>query len=195
MAKNDQEDAFERCLSSNLARVIDLVKFAEAKNAALLAFDSASAVAIANILNRTGGPPAAYADVLPIAGTLLIFSSVVALFSIMPRIALSRFYKREHRPERPLNLSFYGDIREVPLDKFPARIRERYLPPPSHSVTDAYLEDLSAQIHVNSAIADRKYSLFKVAGWITFTALLVLSLPGVLNVFRAAIHFLVGWAR
>lgn len=41
MVKNDQQEAFEKILTSNLMRAIDFVKFAEAKNAALLTFNSA----------------------------------------------------------------------------------------------------------------------------------------------------------
>jgi hypothetical protein len=51
MAKNDQEEAFERLLTTSLARVIDFVKFAEAKNAALLTFNSAWIVAGVTLLH------------------------------------------------------------------------------------------------------------------------------------------------
>ncbi|RXG95803.1 hypothetical protein [Bradyrhizobium zhanjiangense] len=36
--KDDQEDAFEKTLSTQLSRNIDFAKFAETKNAALLMF-------------------------------------------------------------------------------------------------------------------------------------------------------------
>jgi hypothetical protein len=41
MPRDDQEEAFDKLLSAHLARTQDFVKFAEAKNAALLTFSSA----------------------------------------------------------------------------------------------------------------------------------------------------------
>ncbi|WP_439360539.1 hypothetical protein [Bradyrhizobium sp. DASA03007] len=44
--KDDQEDAFEKTLSTQLNRNIDFLKFAETKNAALLTFSSAWIMAL-----------------------------------------------------------------------------------------------------------------------------------------------------
>lgn len=40
MARNDQQDSYEKLLSASHGRMLDLVKFAETKNAALLTFCS-----------------------------------------------------------------------------------------------------------------------------------------------------------
>ena len=50
MAKNDQQEAFEKLLSSVLGRVVDFLRFAEAKNAALLTFSSAWILASTTLL-------------------------------------------------------------------------------------------------------------------------------------------------
>ncbi|MDR9820597.1 adenylate/guanylate cyclase domain-containing protein [Rhizobium hidalgonense] len=47
--KNDQQEAFERVLVTSLARVLDFLKFAEAKNAALLTFASAWIIGSINL--------------------------------------------------------------------------------------------------------------------------------------------------
>jgi hypothetical protein len=185
VAKNDQEDAYEKYLSASLARVIDFVKFGDAKNAALLAFDSAATVAIGNMLTRQEGAPAAFSGVLPVAGTLLIVSALVALFAIMPRADLARFYKRADRDQRAPNLLFFGDIAKIPMTDFSTRARDRYLPDKGRSATDDYLTDLSIQVRANSAVAARKYSLFKLGGWLTFAALVIVSSPAIIYLLKA----------
>lgn len=50
MAKNDQEEQFEKIMTANLARIVDFLKFAETKNAALLTFCSAWILAILGAL-------------------------------------------------------------------------------------------------------------------------------------------------
>src|SRR4051794_33193573 len=97
MAKNDQQDAYEKVLAASLARVIDLVKFAEAKNAALLAFTSAWTVAIANLMARENSTPLAFAAFMPISGALFLIAALLALYSILPRVDLSKFFKGEQR--------------------------------------------------------------------------------------------------
>jgi hypothetical protein len=54
--KDDQEEAFEKILSTQLGGTIDFVKFAETKNAALLTFSSAWIIGTINLL--TGPNPA-----------------------------------------------------------------------------------------------------------------------------------------
>lgn len=72
MAKNDQQEAYEKHLTATLARVIDFVKFAEAKNAALLTFSSAWTLATINILNKFDVTPPIWTWC---GGVALFFSS------------------------------------------------------------------------------------------------------------------------
>lgn len=191
MAKNDQQEAYAKLLESNLTRVIDLVKFAEAKNAALLAFASAWTVAIANLMAREESAPVAFAQVMPVSASLFLISALIALYSILPRADLSKFFRGEKRVSRDLNLLFYGDISKVEIDAYPERAKERYFPPEKHSATSEYLSDLSCQIHVNSTIANRKYVLFKVGAWITVISMAVLVWPATWYLIKGAIKFLV----
>lgn len=188
MAKNDQQDAYDKVLTASLARVIDFVKFAEAKNAALLAFCSGWTVAIANLITKENPVPGAYGDVLPVSGSLFLIAALMALYSFIPRVKLGDFFKGEAKVSRELNLLFYGDVSEVAIDDYPARLKARYLPEEKHSATDKYFSDLSCQIHVNSTIASRKFGLFKMATWVTLLALIILVAP-------AAWYLLIGVVR
>ena len=195
MAKNDQQDAYEEALVTNLARVLDLLKFAEAKNAALLAFTSAWTVAIANLMARQEAPPAAFADVLPVSGALFLIAALVALYSILPKVRLAEFFKGEQRIARELNLLFYGDISQIDIATFPERLRTRYYPADKCSTTDQYLTDLSCQIHVNSTIASRKYTLFKIGAWVTLGSMIILVSPAAWYLLKGVINILVTAAR
>ena len=58
--RDDQEEAFEKILSSQLTRTIDFVKFAETKNAALLTFSSAWIIGAINLLTGQATLPLGY---------------------------------------------------------------------------------------------------------------------------------------
>jgi hypothetical protein len=112
-----------------------------------------------------------------VAATLLLGAALLAVFSFLPRVNLSRFHKGPAAVSRSLNLVFYGDIRLLALSDVEAKMRERFLPAASHSATDEFLGDLACQIHVNSTIACRKYALFKWGAWLALVALALLSWP------------------
>lgn len=177
MAKNDQEEAYEKALVGSLTRVTDWLKFAETKNGALLAFVSAWTVAIANLLAKDGGPPAAFAMVLPIAAYLFIAAGLILLIAFVPKITLSDFFRRSGATRRPVNYIFYGDIAAQRLTEFPAKVKAKYLPAQGNSATAGYLDDLAVQVHVISSIARFKFRMFKAAGWITVIGLAVLAWP------------------
>ncbi|MBD8679254.1 Pycsar system effector family protein [Sphingomonas sp. CFBP 13720] len=189
MAKNDQQEAYEKVLTATFSRVNDWVKFAEAKNAALLAFSSAWAVAIGNALAKDGGASAQYASYLPVAGCLFIAAAVIAIFSFLPRISLSKFFRGEQAIARPLNLVFFGDIAAIPIENVASRFRDQYMPIENDTLTESYATDLTCQIHVNSTIANRKFKQFKFACWFALAAIVVLAIPAAKYVFIFAIRF------
>lgn len=179
MAKNDQQEAYEKLLSATLVRAIDFVKFAEAKNAALLTFSSAwilSSVTLVfgNSPLQAGGLKTAFIIALP----LFILSAVVSVISFFPRTALSRFHKD---PERQKALLYFGDAAEFSPASYRDRMHERYLPPDGCSATQNYLDDLAIQANVNSSIALRKFNFFKAGAFIVLIALLILSAPAFCN--------------
>lgn len=177
MAKNDQEEAYEKVLVASLTRVTDWLKFGETKNGALLAFVSAWTVAIANLMAKDGGPPPAFAIVLPISAFLFIIAGLILLIAFVPKIALSDFFRTSGATRRPVNYIYYGDIAEQSIVEISEKLKAKYLPTDGMSATDGYLNDLAIQIHVISTIARFKFRMFKAAGWITVAGLGVTAWP------------------
>jgi hypothetical protein len=177
VAKDDQQEALEKALSASLARIIDQVKFAETKNGALIAFNTAWTVAIANLLSRVDGPPAGYENVLRYAATLFLLSAFVALLSFLPRRKLDLFYPKRDRPGRDYNLIFFGDIVRCDISEVGDLMAARYLPKGNASASPEYLADLSNQICVNSHIASRKFTLFLRAAALAFLGMGLVAYP------------------
>jgi hypothetical protein len=173
VAKDDQEEAFEKLLSATLTRTLDFVKFAEAKNAALLAFSSAWILASVNLLAGQQKLPAGYANAFSLALPLFVIAGLVCIASFLPRM-LDRFHKPADGAK---NLLFFGHVSTFEIGTYKERLAERYLPPAGHYVTGGYLDDLSVQIAVNSRIAVRKFRLFNVAACCVLAAIACLLVP------------------
>lgn len=166
----EQNELLERILAASLARSVDFVKFAEAKNAALLTFCSAWSLAMVALLLKGEPKPLPFdlGVTLHIALILLVIAAVITISSFLPRINLSAF-NRAH--ERKLNLLFFGDIAKLSLEEFHSRVKTRYLPPGEAPFSSEYLSDLCEQITVNSKIASRKFTQFKWAAILALVAI------------------------
>jgi Family of unknown function (DUF5706) len=185
MPKDDQQEAYEKLLSSTLSRTIDFVKFAETKNAALLTFSSAWILASVTLLfgaSRLTSEP--WQIAFGIALPCFIVSGLISMFSFIPRLSLSAFHKD---PERLKSLLYFGDAAEYAPQDFVKSTRERYYPMANQSATDCYLYDLAVQINVNSIIAVRKFRLFWYGASFTTFALIILSIPAISAIWRATL--------
>lgn len=181
----DSDNALEKNLSANLGRVIDWLKFAETKNAALLAFCSAWIIAIANFVFNAKGAPVVATVAAASALPLFVLGALLALVSFIPRTGLASFFSRGKNATRTRNLLFFGDLRKVPLEAAGAELSERYGPAAGRSITDNFVEDIAVQIVVNSRIAYRKFQLFDWAASCVIGAFAVMTLiPIVLLLFR-----------
>lgn len=177
MPKNDQEEAFEKLLSADLARTLDFVKFAEAKNAALLAFASAWIVASINLLTGSNKLPSGYSTAFTAALPFFGLAGLICIISFLPRM-LNSFYKPADGSK---HLLFFGDVATLDIGAFKDRITERYMPKDGCSATAGYLEDLTVQIAVNSRIAKRKFALFNFAALCVLAAISILMLTAILH--------------
>lgn len=169
MAKDEQQEAFEKSLSAILSRVIDLLKFAEAKNAALLTLSSAWVMASINLLGGTtisGELKFLFKISLP----LFVIAALIAIFSFLPKINLGKALKD---PARGKSLLYFGDIATFPVLAYKDFVRERYYPVNGETSTCNYLDDLSVQIAVNSRIAKTKFHLFNVGAWVFLLAFII----------------------
>jgi Family of unknown function (DUF5706) len=164
-----QDDAIVALLLASLQRTIDFLKYAEAKNGALLTFSSAWVLAILNIVLNDK----------PIKGLLLyeytvippfILAGLAALISFFPRMHLPGFLGGRRAGPHPKNLLYFGDVGLMTVSEFQNAVRDNYYPQDARGVTDAYIRDLTVQIAVNSQITNRKLRLFQIGLWLVMIA-------------------------
>ncbi|MCP1843659.1 hypothetical protein ACVIHI_003422 [Bradyrhizobium sp. USDA 4524] len=182
--KDDQEEAFEKILSTQLGRTIDFVKFAETKNAALLTFSSAWILGAINLLTGKASLSPGYNIAFCVALPLFAIGGLVCILSFVPQV-LARFFQSD---DDSVSLLYWGHIAQIPVARYHDRVTERYKPNEGHSVTARYLDDLCVQISVNARIATRKFTMFNIAAGFVFAAIFILTLPslwwGVRLIFR-----------
>lgn len=176
MAKNDQQEAYEKLMSANHGRMVDFVKFAEAKNAALLTFCSVWIGAIINLLKSPEGLPFGYRHAFMAALPLLAIAAVICLKSLLPRL-LEQVYKRD---DEYRNLLYFGDIAKGGVKEYPDMAAEIYMPEEGQSATPTYLHDLGVQIAIQSSIAHRKFRMFHWAGSLVLLAFVCMALPPII---------------
>lgn len=181
MAKDEQQEAFEKVLSANLARVVDLIKFAETKNAALLTFAAFWILALVNLLAGGRVLPAGFAQAFMTALPVFAFAAFTCVLAFLPKIDIQR---REPAGERYRNLLFFSDIATVPLGDYEDAARQRYLPGPGEAASAAYLRDLAREVAVNARIAQRKFGLFHWAARIMCLAIAILIAPALWHLAR-----------
>lgn len=154
----------EERLLKVLAIVTDWLKFAEAKNAMLIAFNGASIYGIAKALEldffkeSTGWTTYAFCVI-----AVLAFSAITSLISFVPR----------------LNLISSGSVlgTEVPNSVFFEHLKRKTKVEIIQAICEtdekefsSFEKDIACQIKQNSDIASKKYSYFTVAVWLTVCA-------------------------
>ena len=164
-----RKEAFGQVLSASLVRVIDFLKFAETKNAALLTFASAWTFASISVLTGERAPAGILGGAYWVALILFSGAAVVAILSLLPKLNLHAFHRD---PTKPNNLLYFGHIAEFDTALFRTRVQERYLGEGDQSPTDEYLDDLMVQISVNSKIASWKFGMFNLGARLVLIALL-----------------------
>jgi hypothetical protein len=156
VAKNDQQEQLDKIVSTNLARAIDFVKFAETKNAALLTFCSAWLIALATLIISDKPVPQSMVQGAKLALPFFVLGAGICLISFFP-IVSSQLLKDVYAGE---NLLFFGDVAKIPLANLISNSTAKYLPKEGETTTDGYLADMFSQISANSRIASRKFKLF-----------------------------------
>jgi hypothetical protein len=174
MAKNDHREAFDKILSSTLSRVLELLKFAEAKNAALLTFASAWMVATINLLSTDRALPEGLPTALKVAFILFILAALVAMWSFLPKLKVDVFHRD---PLQHKNLLYFGDIATFDTGVYRTRVRERYMPCDGPPTAESYLDDLAIQVAVNSKIVSRKFAIFNIGAGLIAMAILMMAIP------------------
>ena len=150
-----------------LSLVNEWLKFAEAKNGALLAVDSAMIFGVFK-LSESGWP---HVGLFYLTISVLIASAVSCLISFIPKLKMPTFtMKRE--PDSGDSLIYYGHIAKYNPENY---LKALYGQADTGSVSPSSLEvDYAKQIVTNSRIALRKYFCFTVALWFAVGALTLL---------------------
>jgi len=154
--------------------VSDRLKFAEAKNAMLIAFNGASIFGAIRLLNLDIVKNSEFLEnyVLFVI-VCLIFSTVNCLISFAPRVKIVKggFYDSGKVP----NVLFFEYLK----GKSNLEIIKEVT---GESKTEEYTrlqKDIAEQIKQNSIIASRKYSHFTISVWITISAYVIVLLAGI----------------
>lgn len=170
MAEAENSELNEKLLAGKLQRVIEFLKFAEAKNAALLTLASALTIAIGNLL-LNAGLPLGIARGLCLALPLAMGAALAAILSFVPRLSVSEFLGGHRAGPHPRNLLFFGDVAAQTIKEYKAAMEGHYVS--SGKLTSQYIDDLLTQIHVNSAITHRKMRLFQIGATLIGAAIAV----------------------
>ncbi|MFB9984540.1 Pycsar system effector family protein [Mesorhizobium kowhaii] len=190
MARDDQQDSYDKLLSASHGRMLDLVKFAETKNAALLTFCSVWMGSIIAILRSPDEPPMGYRAAFLVVLPLLAVAALISLTSFLPKF-LHHFHQNVGGAT---NLLYFGDIAELAPEEFGGAARKRYFPKEDQSATDDYLDDLALQVAVQARIANRKFRTFNAAGRLVLASFVCLAVPPIVwalqTIWRTAQTFI-----
>lgn len=170
MEKNTFSQELEVFLEKQLERTNFWLSFAEAKNAALLAFNIA-------ILAFVVG----FQKDFPILSTLsmivFIFSSLICLWSFYPKEPkcpiVDTKRKKDNKKENKLNnFLYWKTIAHIETtEKFIDKVVVRYFPDQTvDGIKSELYNDLAQEIIDNSRVAKSKYELFSLAIRIDFLA-------------------------
>ena len=167
------------------------LNFAEAKNAALLAFNIALIAAISS-----GDVSPNYSSLQYIIVAILIFSTTISLLSFVPRTnnkisqktykytvgILDMIIEKIFKEKADKNLLFYGYIGEFEIaqaDDYLEELKKYYGSKEKEEVT-MFEKDLAEEIIINSRITKRKYNYFKASLCILIVGMILLFIVAVL---------------
>jgi len=178
MPQQDHDREYGQLILSSLGRTIDFLKFAEAKNAASLTFASAWALGITNTLSGNRVLSSGEAQALGLSRFLFVLAIVVAAWSFLPRLRGKAFHRGAKQPP---NLLYFGDIAAYELEAFKMHLDRAYRGDSPTLGTERYLDDLRAQLWINSRIAHRKFRIFGMCMLLTFAALIIAMAPAMMD--------------
>jgi Family of unknown function (DUF5706) len=182
-------DAFSEKLLVIFHNVNEWLKFAEAKNAVLLAFSGTAMAATLTALTTGQGMPTAFRWGLSLATGLLCIAALLSSISFLPKTALEKILWQKGRPSGRImpqttdNFYYFGDLRKYKIVELLDSLNTQYF---SQSIQKPYSkehEDLASQITVNSEIAFLKYRFFTYALYCLISSILAIPSLALLNLF------------
>ena len=157
-----RRDVEER-LFQLLDRVIDWLKFAEAKNTGAVGLSSTALGVIVTFLVAGPGVSELAGIGLGVGAVMLMISLMLAVASFLPSTDLERHLLGERTPPGPNdNLLFYGHLARYEPRALVRAVAEHYFEQVADDAVPSKLAiDLAAQVVTNSRITVRKLALFK----------------------------------
>jgi hypothetical protein len=178
MSTINQEEHLYKIFSN----VNNWLKFAEAKNAALVAFNSA---AVAGIMQAY---PTDKPDLMVFKGIMIALFSIsicISIYTFLPILSKTFSYQKyeesKFESEKPnLNSLFYGHHCKITSKQLLTLINIK-TPIENQKIPNLEM-DIADQIITNSEITMSKYKLFTLAGYFTFAGVVM----GIVIVFSKA---------
>ncbi|HEX2281688.1 MAG TPA: Pycsar system effector family protein [Thermomicrobiales bacterium] len=159
----DAQGDVERQLSELLTRVIDWLKFAEAKNTNAVGLSSTGLGVIVTFLVAGPAIPPLAGVGLGIGALALMLSLMLTVGSFLPSTNLEKHLIGEReRPSQRDNLLYYGHLARYEPRALVEATAEMYFEQEREAYAPSKLAvDLAAQIVTNSRITMRKLALYR----------------------------------
>lgn len=173
--KKSEEITMEDRLKYIFGVVSDWLKFAEAKNAALLV--AASALVLALFEHFPDQSQTAWLRGFCTTGTsFLLLSVLICLLSFLPKVDFPWLAsRRKQNPDD--NLFFFGHIADYSAKEYVEALYQAV----GLQAQNKKLEiDLAGQVVINARIGMKKYRFFTVAAWIAVLGIGFLAIAGIL---------------
>jgi hypothetical protein len=160
--------------------VNEWLKFAEAKNAVLLAFSGTAMTVTLAVLATVQNLPNSLRVGLLGATALLCVCAFLCAWSFLPKTNLEkilwsrRMSFQAMKPQVEDNLYYFGHLRKYNSVTLLDSVNQGYLNGAASLPYGKEAQDLASQIVVNSSIAFRKYQLFTYAAYLLTAAITVL---------------------
>ena len=148
-------------------RVTDWLKFAEAKNAVITAFDSTISLAIIGLITKDEKLFVIPYWYLLLSLVLFLTGAVISLSSFLPKLNIVNNNKVDIAGD--INLLFFFDIAKMNEKQYAQKIYDSYN---LDRQFDRYDKDLINQVVSNSKITVEKFNLFSISIWLNLAVFL-----------------------
>lgn len=157
-----------------LERILDYIntwlKFAEAKNAMIIALNGAAIFNAIHLLELTRIASTTYLKIyIAIFCFLAFLALLTSLASFIPKTNLDDLFGFEVTPSKN-NLLFFGNLAKYSTDSLISELSGSMAL--SDYTPNSIEKDYAEQIIINSKIAMKKYNYFKLAVWLTIYGLI-----------------------
>lgn len=158
----------EEQLKTIFANINEWLRFAEAKNGALLAANAATIFGAIQVVLGERELNFWWYLYLYVLIFFIVLSIIITLVSFLPRTKIP-WIRQIGEKQKYDNLLFFGDISKYTPSDYIEHVIKLY----GKDITPSRLDYIYAeQIVINSRIASKKYEFFRVAMWCTIAGIM-----------------------